>query len=184
MTLFTSSMTSPVGLLRLFATERALTAIYLPNHQRAPVLTASPGEDHPVLLATRRQLEEYFAGTRTSFQLPLGPVGTPFQQTVWKALQEIPSGVTWSYAALARHVGREGSARAVGSANARNPVSIVVPCHRVVGANGTLTGYAGGLSAKQWLLEHERPRGAATLLASSEGALRASAPGPVPQHGR
>ncbi|MBN1205794.1 MAG: methylated-DNA--[protein]-cysteine S-methyltransferase [Myxococcaceae bacterium] len=160
MTLFTLSMKSPVGPLRLIATERALAAIYLPNHRGAPELEARASKDHPVLLATRRQLEEYFAGERHTFELPLEPSGTPFQQTVWKGLREIPPGVTWSYAALARHIGHEGSARAVGSANARNPISIVVPCHRVVGSNGRLTGYAGGLPAKQWLLEHEQAHSA------------------------
>lgn len=154
--LFTTTLKSPVGALRLFATEEALTAIYLENHKRAPDLSASPGDTHPVLLAACRQLEAYFAGERTTFELPLAPAGTPFQHAVWAALREIPLGETWSYAGLARHIGREGASRAVGSANARNPLSIVVPCHRVVGSNGTLTGYAGGVPTKQWLLEHER----------------------------
>ncbi len=156
MTLFTTIHKSPVGPLRLFATEGALTAIYLENHKGAPALIASERDSHPVLHAARCQLEEYFAGERVSFDLPLEPVGTPFQKAVWAALREIPLGVTWSYAALARHVGREGAARAVGSANARNPISIIVPCHRVVGTDGKLTGYAGGVPAKQWLLEHEQ----------------------------
>lgn len=156
MKLYTTILKSPVGPLRLYANEGALTAIYLENHKRAPTLVASEGEEHPVLWEARRQLEEYFAGGRVSFELPLDPVGTPFQQTVWKALREIPLGVTWSYAGLARHIGREGASRAVGSANARNPLSIVVPCHRVVGTRGKLTGYAGGVPTKQWLLEHEQ----------------------------
>jgi len=156
MTLFTMTMKSPVGPLRLFATEGALTAIYLEKHKGAPALTATEREDLPVLLAARRQLEEYFAGERVAFDLPLEPTGTPFQHTVWKALREIPLGVTWSYGDLARHVGRAGAARAVGAANGKNPLSIVVPCHRVVGSDGTLTGYAGGVPIKQWLLEHEQ----------------------------
>ncbi len=156
MMLFTTTLKSPVGPLRLFATEGALTAIYLENHKGAPTLTASERVDHPVLLAARRQLEEYFAGERVSFELPLEPTGTPFQQAVWRALREIPLGVTWSYGDLARHVGRAGAARAVGAANGKNPLSIVVPCHRVVGSDGTLTGYAGGVPAKRWLLEHEQ----------------------------
>ncbi|HYO57946.1 methylated-DNA--[protein]-cysteine S-methyltransferase [Archangium sp.] len=156
MNLFTTTLKSPVGSLRLFALEEALTGIYLENHKGAPALVASERDDHPVLLAARRQLEEYFAGERVSFELPLEPAGTPFQKTVWRALREIPLGVTWSYADLARHIGREGAARAVGSANARNPLSIVVPCHRVVGTGGKLTGYAGGVPTKQWLLEHEQ----------------------------
>ncbi|ATB28541.1 methylated-DNA--[protein]-cysteine S-methyltransferase [Melittangium boletus] len=156
MTLFTTTLTSPVGALRLIASHDALTAIYMENHKGAPVLDASPREDLPVLREARAQLEQYFAGERRAFDLPLAPVGTPFQHAVWKALREIPWGSTWSYAQLARHVGREGAARAVGSANARNPLSIIVPCHRVVGTSGALTGYAGGVPTKQWLLEHER----------------------------
>jgi methylated-DNA-[protein]-cysteine S-methyltransferase len=156
MMLFTTTLKSPVGPLRLIATEGALTGIYLENHKGAPELVASEREDHPVLLAARRQLEEYFAGERVAFELPLEPVGTPFQKTVWAALREIPLGVTWSYANLARRIGRGGAARAVGSANARNPLSIIVPCHRVVGADGKLTGYAGGVPVKRWLLEHEQ----------------------------
>ncbi|MFE8600873.1 methylated-DNA--[protein]-cysteine S-methyltransferase [Archangium violaceum] len=156
MKLYTTTLKSPVGPLRLYANEGALTAIYLENHKGAPVLEASERESHPVLREARRQLEEYFAGERVSFELPLEPIGTSFQQTVWKALREIPLGRTWSYAGLARHIGREGASRAVGSANARNPISIIVPCHRVVGTNGKLTGYAGGVPTKQWLLEHEQ----------------------------
>lgn len=156
MMLFTLTAKSPVGPLRFYATDGGLTAIYLENHKGAPVLSATEREDHPVLLAARRQLEEYFAGARRSFDLPLAPVGTPFQQTVWKALREIPLGATWSYGDLARHIGRAGAARAVGAANGRNPLSIVVPCHRVVGTDGTLTGYAGGVPVKRWLLEHEQ----------------------------
>jgi methylated-DNA-[protein]-cysteine S-methyltransferase len=156
MRLSTTSMTSPVGPLRLFATEGALTGIFLANHKGEPQLEATERDEHPVLRAARRQLEEYFAGERLAFELPLAPEGTDFQRRVWSALGEIPLGVTWSYARLARHLGREGAARAVGAANGRNPLSIVVPCHRVVGADGTLTGYAGGMSAKRWLLEHEQ----------------------------
>jgi methylated-DNA-[protein]-cysteine S-methyltransferase len=156
MTLFTQGMTSPVGPLRLFATERALTAICMENYKWTPPPVATPREDHPVLNEARRQLQAYFAGERHAFDVPLEPPGTPFQQAVWRALREIPPGVTWSYAALARHVGREGAARAVGSANARNPISIIVPCHRVVGTDGKLTGYGGGLPTKQWLLAHEQ----------------------------
>jgi methylated-DNA-[protein]-cysteine S-methyltransferase len=165
MTLFTQSMPSPVGPLRLFATERGLTALFMDNHKGAPDLVATPREDHPVLTEARRQLQAYFAGARHAFDVPLDPPGTSFQQAVWRALREIPPGVTWSYAALARHVGREGAARAVGSANARNPISIIVPCHRVVGTDGKLTGYAGGLPTKQWLLAHEQRWAAQTLRA-------------------
>ncbi len=146
---------SPVGRLRLVATDGQLTAIYLPNHKRAP---ESVGEEHrgePVLLETARQLTEYFAGTRTCFELPLGARGSEFQRTVWEALRGIPFGTTRTYGELARVVGNERASRAVGAANGRNPLSIVVPCHRVIGSNGSLTGYAGGEAAKQWLLQHE-----------------------------
>ncbi|WNG49372.1 methylated-DNA--[protein]-cysteine S-methyltransferase [Archangium minus] len=156
MTLYTTTMKSPVGPLRLYATEGALTAIYMENHKGAPVLVASEREDHPVLEAARRQLEEYFAGERMSFDVPLDPVGTPFQKSVWALLREIPLGVTRSYGELARCLGRASAARAVGAANGRNPISIIVPCHRVVGTDGKLTGYAGGVPTKQWLLEHEQ----------------------------
>ncbi|WNG38859.1 methylated-DNA--[protein]-cysteine S-methyltransferase [Archangium violaceum] len=156
MTLYTTTMKSPVGPLRLYATEGALTAIYMENHKGAPVLVATEREDHPVLEAARRQLEEYFAGERISFDVPLDPVGTPFQKSVWALLREIPLGVTRSYGELARCLGRASAARAVGAANGRNPISIIVPCHRVVGTDGKLTGYAGGVPTKQWLLEHEQ----------------------------
>ena len=102
-----------------------------------------------------RQLDEYFAGTRTAFDLPLAPCGTPFQLAVWEALTTIPAGETLSYGDVASMVGAPSASRAVGMANGRNPIAIVVPCHRVVGADGTLTGYGGGLHRKRWLLEHE-----------------------------
>jgi methylated-DNA-[protein]-cysteine S-methyltransferase len=155
MTLLTTSMASPLGRLRLFATGDALIGIYLPDHKAAPALVAREQPDHPVLRAARDQLDAYFAGTRTRFALPLAPAGTPFQHAVWQALGEIPFGATWTYAALARRLGRPNASRAVGAANARNPISIIVPCHRVVGSGGALTGYAGGVAAKQWLLDHE-----------------------------
>lgn len=164
MMLFTSTMPSPVGPLRLYASDSGLTAIYLENHKGAPTLDASESENHPVLAEARLQLAEYFAGERVSFDVPLAASGTPFQLRVWAALREIPLGSTWSYSDLARHIGCPGAARAVGAANGRNPLSIIVPCHRVVGANGTLTGYAGGVDAKRWLLAHEqRVRGSGLL---------------------
>jgi methylated-DNA-[protein]-cysteine S-methyltransferase len=101
------------------------------------------------------QLNDYLAGERTSFDLPLEPRGTEFQQTVWKELQEIPFGETWSYLDLALAVGSKEHTRAVGLANGKNPIAIVIPCHRVIGSDGSLTGYAGGLDKKKWLLEHE-----------------------------
>jgi methylated-DNA-[protein]-cysteine S-methyltransferase len=102
-----------------------------------------------------RQLSEYFAGTRRTFHLPLRLQGTEFQQRVWRELTEIPYGETWSYGQLARRIGNPNASRAVGLANGRNPISILVPCHRVIGADGSLTGYGGGLERKQWLLAHE-----------------------------
>ena len=104
------------------------------------------------------QLEAYFAGSRQTFDVPLALAGTDFQRRVWEGLLEIPYGHTMSYGELARRVGRPGASRAVGLANGRNPVAIIVPCHRVIGANGTLTGYGGGLDRKVWLLDHERSR--------------------------
>jgi methylated-DNA-[protein]-cysteine S-methyltransferase len=107
------------------------------------------------LAATRRQLSEYFAGSRRTFELPLRLEGTAFQQRVWRELTEIPYGETWSYGQLATRIGKPSASRAVGLANGRNPISILVPCHRVIGADGSLTGYGGGLERKQWLLAHE-----------------------------
>lgn len=108
-----------------------------------------------VLAEACAQLQEWFAGTRTRFELPLAPAGTPFQQRVWAALRELPFGETASYADLARRLGDPRATRAVGAANGRNPIAVIVPCHRVVGANGALTGYAGGVARKRWLLRHE-----------------------------
>jgi methylated-DNA-[protein]-cysteine S-methyltransferase len=152
---FEIHVASPIGPLRLVSSDDALIALYSHGHRGAPRIEAAPGEGHPVLSDARRQLVEYFAGERTAFELPLCTGGTDFQRAVWAGLREIPFGATWSYTALARRVGRPASVRAVGAANARNPISIIIPCHRVIGADGSLTGYAGGLAAKQWLLEHE-----------------------------
>jgi methylated-DNA-[protein]-cysteine S-methyltransferase len=119
----------------------------------------SPGtrdDDACCLPAVREQLDAYWAGQLTEFDLPVQAVGTPFQQSVWAALRTIPYGDTWSYAELAEAVGRPTAVRAVGAANGRNPVWLVVPCHRVVGSSGTLVGYAGGLHVKRYLLDHER----------------------------
>ena len=117
-----------------------------------PDVPAAPSEASE---AAARQLGEYFAGERTDFDLTLAASGTPFQHKVWAALSEIPFGVTWSYGELAAHIGQPTASRAVGLANGRNPIAIVVPCHRVIGASGTLTGYAGGIERKRWLLDHE-----------------------------
>jgi methylated-DNA-[protein]-cysteine S-methyltransferase len=108
-----------------------------------------------VLLETRKQLGEYFAGTRQAFDLPLAPHGTPFQLQVWRMLMQIPWGETWSYAQMARHIGQPTATRAVGAANGRNPLPIVLPCHRVIGSDGSLTGFGGGLPTKEFLLTLE-----------------------------
>jgi methylated-DNA-[protein]-cysteine S-methyltransferase len=118
-----------------------------------------PADVAPALAVLRRALEAYFAGRAVAFDVPLAPAGTPFQQAVWRALCAIPYGTTASYAQIARRIGRPRAVRAVGAANARNPIAIIVPCHRVIGADGTLTGYAGGLERKRALLALERPRG-------------------------
>ena len=150
--LLTLEISSPLGPLRLLACDGALCGVYM-NLQNAP--PASPGPAEPVLLRAAQQLAEYFAGTRRDFDLPLRPRGTDFQQTVWRALAEIPYGVTRSYVELATTIGRPGACRAVGGANSKNPLGIVVPCHRVIGHHGALTGYAGGHDNKRWLLAHE-----------------------------
>jgi len=172
--LYTITMESPIGQLRLFASEDALVAVYTSEHKGAPVLEASAGSRNPVLAAARRQLAEFFEFERSTFDLPLGFEGTPFQRAVWAALCEIPLGATVTYAELARRLGRPSAARAIGAANARNPISIIAPCHRVIGADGSLTGYAGGLAAKRWLLAHE----AAVLLRL--GAARSPRPDAAP----
>lgn len=151
------TLASPLGPLRLVASGDALVAIWLPDHVLPPGGAAldAPGGDAPVLAEAAAQLAAYFAGRRLAFDLPLAPRGTPFQRRVWDELRRIPPATTIGYGELARRIGRPHAARAVGTANARNPLSIVVPCHRVIGAGGALTGYAGGLAAKRWLLEHE-----------------------------
>jgi O-6-methylguanine DNA methyltransferase len=127
----------------------------------APSLAPS---GHPVLTQARKQLAEYFAGKRTDFDLPLSATGTEFQESVWRALQEIPYGRTVSYGKIATRIGRPAAVRAVGAANGANPIAIVIPCHRVIGADGSLTGYGGGEPRKKWLLDHERARRQPSLI--------------------
>jgi methylated-DNA-[protein]-cysteine S-methyltransferase len=169
-----STMPSTVGELLLTAEDGRLTGLYMPadawardrspwawdRSARSPDAFSPPAgmaRDDAALAGARSQLEEYFAGTRTAFDLPLAPAGTPFQQRVWDELQRVGYGETITYGELAARIGRPGCARAAGSANGANPVSIVIPCHRVIGANGSLTGYGGGIEAKRYLLELERP---------------------------
>lgn len=146
---------SPVGALQLYADASALIALYLPDHVHPSRLAGDPRAESPILARATDQLAEYFAGTRTRFDLPLAPRGTPFQLMCWRALLEIDYGATTSYGALAGAIRRPSASRAVGAANGRNPISIIIPCHRVIGATGELTGYGGGLPAKRWLLDHE-----------------------------
>jgi methylated-DNA-[protein]-cysteine S-methyltransferase len=152
-----SILPSPIGDLLLTSDGDALTGLHMPLREgkSAPGPKREWRRDDASFRAIREQLCAYFAGELREFDLPLRMAGTPFQRLVWDGLRTIPYGVTISYAELAERVGHAGAARAVGAANGRNPVGIVVPCHRVIGADGTLTGYGGGLDRKQWLLEHE-----------------------------
>ncbi|HSQ19509.1 MAG TPA: methylated-DNA--[protein]-cysteine S-methyltransferase [Blastocatellia bacterium] len=148
---------SPVGKLKIIASAKTLVAIEWEeesgNRKRQDPLKCEPR--HPILLETERQLGEYFAGTRTRFDLPLEARGSDFEKKVWRALEKIPYGKTRSYLDLAKAIGSPKACRAVGAANSRNPLPIVVPCHRVIGADGKLTGFAGGLERKASLLAHE-----------------------------
>ena len=148
------TMRSPIGTLCLCAEDDRLVGLYLPDRP-APT---GPRQRSAVLTRAAAQLDEYFAGERRDFDLPLAPSGTAFQTEVWHALARIPFGVTCSYGDLARSIGRPSASRAVGAANGANPIAIILPCHRVIGADGTLTGYGGGLPMKRWLLDHERAR--------------------------
>ena len=158
--LSSTTMDSPMGALTLVASNAGLRAVLWPSDDpaRVPlgeVIVTSDVTGHPVLAAAVDQLREYLVGDRQAFDLPLDPLGTDFQQSAWMALRAIPYGATVSYGEQAAAMGDKRKARAVGAANGRNPISIIVPCHRVVGSNGSLTGFAGGLDNKQWLLDHE-----------------------------
>jgi len=150
-------MISPVGPLKLVAGDRGLAAVLWENDdpRRVRLGAMAEGPDHPVLVQAGQELEAYFAGRRRTFSVPLDFAGTPFQTRVWTALTAIPFGETRSYGQLAAQLGMPSAARAVGAANGRNPISIIAPCHRVVGAGGQLTGFAGGLAAKAFLLRLE-----------------------------
>jgi methylated-DNA-[protein]-cysteine S-methyltransferase len=148
---------SPLGPMIIAASDRGLAGVWFEGQRHLPDSSAWPDEpQHPVLQRAVAQLEQYFGGSRTSFDLPLDlQGGTAFQRSVWQALQSIPRGGTTSYQALSRRIGQPSAVRAVGAAVGRNPLSIVVPCHRVLGADGSLTGYAGGLERKSALLQLE-----------------------------
>jgi methylated-DNA-[protein]-cysteine S-methyltransferase len=167
-----TTVDSPVGPLLLTADDTGLTRVLFPRTRGVPARVddgwvaddGAHGTASAVLASARAQLGDYFAGRRRTFDLPLAPAGTPFQRRVWEALRTLGFGETVSYAELARRAGAPGAARAIGAANGRNPIPVVVPCHRVIGADGTLTGFGGGMAAKEWLLAHEgawpRPLGA------------------------
>lgn len=142
-------MPSPIGLMELRAVEQGIQAITFVDAQ------TQTETETPTLKKAAEQLAEYFDGHRQDFELPLAARGTAFQQQVWRALISIPFGQTGSYLDIARKIGNPAAVRAVGAAKSKNPLSIVVPCHRIIGSNGTLTGYAGGLERKAWLLQHE-----------------------------
>ncbi len=147
-----TAIESPVGVLVLGATDDGVCELLFRDERPDD---ASASIAHPVLAEATRQLATYFAGELRSFDLPLAPAGTDFQRAVWRALLDIPFGETRSYADIARAIGNPAAVRAVGLANGRNPISIVVPCHRVIGSDGSLTGYGGGLDRKRGLLRHE-----------------------------
>lgn len=149
---------TPVGKLGITASDRAVTRIFFAHEcgAGADIKEAPAGENTPLLRQAAAELAEYFTGMRRAFSFPLAPVGTPFQQAVWNALRTIPYGESRSYKQIAEQIGNPKACRAVGMANNRNPIAIVVPCHRVVGSSGTLVGYAGGLDTKAYLLRLEK----------------------------
>lgn len=162
--MYVSHIATPIGELTLAASDTALTGVYFPTSRHVPPLHAverGPGGVVPsepgaeILARARQQLAEYFARARMTFDLPLAAEGTEFEHRVWDALRAIPFGATTSYGEIARRLGDARNARAVGTANGKNPIPIIVPCHRVIGANGDLTGFGGGIERKRWLLEHE-----------------------------
>jgi len=158
MTVYYTRMESPVESLLLASDGESLIGLSMIQQRYGPVINSDwkQADDAKPFAEARRQLAAYFAGELTEFDLPLNPQGTVFQKTVWRELEKIPYGVTISYGKLAQRIGNPNSSRAVGLANGHNPISIIVPCHRVIGSNGKLTGYGGGIERKEWLLEHER----------------------------
>ena len=157
---------SPIGQLRVTANEQAITHIEFPQRWSDALFTG-PYEQTPLLMAAAKQLAAYFAGEIDRFELPLAPKGTEFQRRCWAQLQGLPFGKVSSYGEIAKAIGQEKAVRAVGAANGRNPIPIVIPCHRVIGSNGSLTGFGGGIETKRWLLEHEASHRAKFAHASS-----------------
>jgi methylated-DNA-[protein]-cysteine S-methyltransferase len=170
---FVSALSSPIGRL-LFVSKGGsrLSGVYMEDHAGAPLQDAAWVQDEARFAEAPRQVTEYFAGSRTRFNLPLSFDGTPFQRRVWEALREIPYGETITYAELAARIGSPNACRAVGGANAKNPLSVVLPCHRVIGSDGSLTGYAGGEERKRWLLDFERRNLASALARPARGSAR------------
>jgi methylated-DNA-[protein]-cysteine S-methyltransferase len=152
---FFSELDSPVGSLLLLGDGTSLSGLYMTDQMYRPALPNGCQRNDAVFGSAREQLRAYFAGRLQQFELPLESGGSPFQRAVWQELLKIPFGQTECYGGLAKRIGNQKASRAVGMANGRNPIGIIVPCHRVVGANGSLTGYAGGVARKKWLLEHE-----------------------------
>jgi len=148
---------SPIGQLLLTSDGESLTGLYMGTPSKSPQLDSDWAEkpNAAPLSEVARQLEQYFAGNRKVFDLPLKMQGTEFQKRVWRQLTKIPFGETWSYGQLAKRLDNPNGSRAVGLANGRNPIAVIVPCHRVIGADGSLTGFGGGIPRKQWLLSHE-----------------------------
>lgn len=157
-TMLSTRITSPIGTLALVSNGTALTRLSIADGEAAAEADV-PAESDPILAAAREQLDAYFDMRLTQFDLPLELRGTEFQQRVWESLRVIPFAQTISYAELARRVGNPKAVRAVGAANGRNPLMIIVPCHRVIGADGSLTGFGGGIDRKRWLLDHETRAG-------------------------
>jgi methylated-DNA-[protein]-cysteine S-methyltransferase len=152
-------VSAPIGDLMLVSNGEALTGVYMSDQTHGLQPQADWQRDEAEFDSIAKQLAAYFAGDLRDFDLPLAPRGTEFQQKVWRELCRIPFGETISYGELARRIGQPGASRAVGLANGRNPIGIIIPCHRVIGADGSLTGYGGGLDRKKWLLEHEKLTG-------------------------
>ncbi|MCF8777223.1 methylated-DNA--[protein]-cysteine S-methyltransferase [Vibrio sp. IRLE0018] len=152
---FYTQMDSPLGVVTIQAVDEGLVGIWFEQHTTKPQMLGEVSTSHPVLVKAVLQLTQYFEGTRQQFELPLAANGTDFQRQVWHALSQIPYGESCSYQDLANAIGNPKAVRAVGLANGKNPISIVVPCHRVIGKNGKLTGYAGGVERKQQLLALE-----------------------------
>ena len=158
--IYFTEFASPIGTIQLRGAAEALTGVFMEEHRHEPARPVGAVRDAAPLRSAQRELEEYFAGERREFSLALAPEGTPFQKRVWQALREIPYGETISYLELARRVGSPRGFRAVGQANGHNPISIIVPCHRVIAADGSLGGYGGGLERKRFLLALEKSQAA------------------------